>query len=43
LLGEVYMETDETDAARDTLKEVVQRFPGSGEAKRARTLLRKLS
>ena len=43
LLGEVYMETDETGAAQDTLKEVIQRFPGTGEAKRARTLLRKLS
>lgn len=42
LLGRVYMETDETELARDTLAEVVQRFPESSEAKRAKTLLRKL-
>ncbi|KPK17769.1 MAG: hypothetical protein AMJ62_00505 [Myxococcales bacterium SG8_38] len=42
LLGQVYLEIDETDAARETLAEVVQRFPNTGEAKRARTLLRKL-
>ncbi len=41
LLGQVYLETDEIEAARDTLNEVVQRFPDTGEAKRARALLRK--
>ncbi|MGD8609366.1 MAG: outer membrane protein assembly factor BamD [Myxococcales bacterium] len=42
LLGRVYMETEETEAARDTLNEVIQRFPDSSEAKRAKALLRKL-
>jgi outer membrane protein assembly factor BamD len=42
LLGQVYLETEETQAARDTLSEVVQRFPDTAEAKRARGLLRKL-
>ncbi len=36
------MKTNEVDAARETLNEIVQRFPGSGEAKRARALLGKL-
>jgi outer membrane protein assembly factor BamD len=42
LLGEVYIKTKEVDAARETLNEIVQRFPGSSEAKRARSLLGKL-
>jgi len=42
MLGEVYMKTNEVDAARETLTEIVQRFPDSGEAKRARALLAKL-
>lgn len=42
LLGEVYLETNEIDAARDTLSELVQRFPESGEAKKAQALLRKI-
>jgi outer membrane protein assembly factor BamD len=42
LLGRVYMETEEIELARDTLGEVLQRFPDSSEAKRAKTLLRKL-
>jgi len=42
LLGEVYLKTKEIDAARETLHEIVQRFPDSSEAKRARSLLGKL-
>jgi outer membrane protein assembly factor BamD len=42
LLGQVYLELDQTDAARDALGEVVQRFPNTGEAKRARSLLRRM-
>jgi len=42
LLGQVYLENDEIEAARDTLNEIVQRFPESGEAKRARALLEKI-
>ncbi|HSN84883.1 MAG TPA: outer membrane protein assembly factor BamD [Polyangiales bacterium] len=42
LLGQVYIELDQTDAARDALGEVVQRFPNTGEAKRARSLLRRM-
>ena len=42
LLGQVYLETKEVEAARDALSEVVQRFPDSAEAKRARTLLGKI-
>jgi outer membrane protein assembly factor BamD len=42
LLGQVYLQTDEVEAARDTLNEIVQRFPESGEAKRARALLSKI-
>lgn len=39
LLGQVYLKTEELDAARDTLSELVQRFPETTEAKRAKTLL----
>jgi len=42
LLGQVYLETDEVEAARDILNEIVQRFPESGEAKRAQALLSKI-
>lgn len=42
LLGQVYLETEEVDAARDTLNEIVERFPDTAQAKRARSLLRKL-
>ncbi len=42
LLGEVYLKTHEVEAARGTLHEIVQRFPDSGEAKRAQTLLGKI-
>ena len=42
LLGQVYLKTDEVEAARDALNEIVQRFPESGEAKRARALLSKI-
>ena len=41
LLGQVYLETNEVEAARQAFDEIVQRFPDSGEAKRARTLLDK--
>ena len=42
LLGEVYLKTKEVEAARQTFNEVVQRFPESGEAKKARALLGKI-
>jgi outer membrane protein assembly factor BamD len=42
LLGEVYMKNDEVEAARGALNELVQRFPDSDEAKKARGLLGKL-
>ncbi|MGB8329887.1 MAG: outer membrane protein assembly factor BamD [Polyangiales bacterium] len=42
LLGEVYVKTNEVEAARETLNQIVQRFPDSSEAKRARSLLGKL-
>jgi outer membrane protein assembly factor BamD len=42
LLGEVYLKTKEVEAARQTFHEVVQRFPESGEAKKARALLGKI-
>lgn len=43
LLAEVYYRTEDIDAARDTLTEIVQRFPDSNEAKAAKDLLRKLA
>ncbi len=42
LLGQIYLKTEEVEAARDALSEVVQRFPDTGEARRARTILGKL-
>ena len=42
LLGQVYLETEEVDAARQALNELVTRFPDSSEAKRARDILGKL-
>lgn len=42
LLGEVYLKTKEVDAAKDTFQEIIQRFPTTDEAKRARGLLRKI-
>jgi TolA-binding protein len=42
LLGEVYLKTKEVEAARQTFSEIVQRFPDSGEAKKARALLGKI-
>ncbi len=42
LLGQVYLKTEEVDAARDTLSELVQRFPETPEAKRAKSLLDRL-
>ncbi len=43
LLGEVYLKLHEVEAARQTLNELVQRFPKTGEAKRARGILGKLA
>ena len=42
LLGQVYLENSEVEAARQTFDEIVQRFPDSGEAKKARALLGKI-
>lgn len=42
LLGQVYLRTDEVEAARDALSELVQRFPESSEAEKAQTILRKM-
>jgi len=42
LLGEVYLKSKEVEAARETFNEIVQRFPDSGEAKKARALLGKI-
>lgn len=42
LLGQVYLRTNEVDAARDAFTEIVERFPGSSEAKRAESLLGKI-
>ncbi|MFW2389081.1 MAG: outer membrane protein assembly factor BamD [Polyangiales bacterium] len=42
LLGQVYLRTKEVEAARETFTEIVQRFPGSDEAKRAENLLGKI-
>ena len=42
LLGQVYLRTEELEAARQAFNEIVQRFPGSDQAKRAQTLLRKI-
>ena len=42
LLGEVYMKTEEVEAAKGAFTELVQRFPESEDAKKARSLLKKL-
>ena len=42
LLGQVYLRTDELEAARLAFSEIVERFPESNEAKRARALLGKI-
>jgi len=42
LLGEVYLKTKDVEAARETFSEIVQRFPESGEAKKAQALLGKI-
>ncbi len=42
LLAEVYYRTDDLDSARNTLSEIVQRFPDTNEAKTAKSLLKKL-
>lgn len=42
LLGQVYIEADEPEAARDALSELVQRFPDTSEAKKARGILGRL-
>jgi outer membrane protein assembly factor BamD len=43
LLGEVYLKLHEVEAARQTMNELVQRFPETGEAKKARGFLGKLA
>jgi outer membrane protein assembly factor BamD len=42
LLGQVYLKNNEVEAARQSFNEVVQRFPESGEAQKARALLGKI-
>jgi len=42
LLGQVYLRTNEVEAARQAFDEIVQRFPESDEAKRAKSLLGKI-
>ena len=42
LLGQVYLRTDEVEAARQAFSEIVERFPESDEAKRAKSLLGKI-
>jgi outer membrane protein assembly factor BamD len=42
LLGEVYLEAKEVEAAKETFNQIIQRFPGSDEAKKARSKLGKL-
>jgi outer membrane protein assembly factor BamD len=42
LLGQVYLEAKEVEAAKETLNQIIQRFPDSGEAKKARSMLGKL-
>jgi outer membrane protein assembly factor BamD len=42
LLGEVYLELDEVEAARQSLTELVERFPKTSEAKKARGILGKM-
>jgi outer membrane protein assembly factor BamD len=43
MLGEVYLKLREVEAARQTLDELVQRFPDTGPAKRARGILAELA
>jgi len=43
MLGEIYLKLDEVEAARQALNELVQRFPDTGEARRAQTILGKLA
>ena len=42
LLGQIYIKTENVEAARDALGQVVQRFPDTTEARRARTILGKM-
>ena len=42
LLGQVYLETEQTEAGKGTLTELVQRYPDSAEAKRAETILARI-
>jgi outer membrane protein assembly factor BamD len=42
LLGEVYLEAKEVEAAKETFNQIIQRFPDSAEAKKARSMLGKL-
>jgi len=43
MLGEVYLEIDEREAAVQSLEELVERFPETSEAKKAQGLLGKLA
>lgn len=42
LLAQIYLKTENPEAARDTLSELVERFPETTEARRARTILSKM-
>ena len=42
LLGQVYLRTEELEAARQAFSEIVERFPDSDEARRAKSLLAKI-
>lgn len=42
MLGEVYLRTQEVDAAKETLNELIERFPNSGEAEKAQSWLRRI-
>jgi outer membrane protein assembly factor BamD len=42
LLGQVYVETEQVEAAKGTLAELVQRYPDTDEAKRAKNILGKI-
>ncbi|MDH3725952.1 MAG: outer membrane protein assembly factor BamD [Myxococcales bacterium] len=43
MLGDVYLALNEVEAARQALSELVERFPETGEAKRAQGILGKLA
>ena len=43
MLGEVYLKLDEIEAARQSLSELIERFPESSEAKKAKGILGELA